>query len=862
MQTGKRIGPYEIVAMLGAGGMGEVYRARDAKLARDVAIKVLPPELAANAEALARFEREAKAVAALSHPNILAIHDFGRADDTAFAVMELLEGESLRERLEGGALAPRRAVEIGSQVARGLAAAHEKGIIHRDLKPDNIFLTRDGRVKILDFGLAKVGELQPANNGVTLTAPSDGATAAGAVLGTVGYMSPEQVRGLPADARSDIFSFGAVLYEMLSGRRAFQGESSVETMNAILKEDPPEIADSGRQIPPGLERIVRHCLEKRVEARFHSAHDLAFDLEALSQASASRVADDTSMAPTARKAPRRLVASVAGGILLAAVAVGSYVAGRRIERRTDAGAVVFQPLSYRQEPIFSARMLPDGKTILYSGAPLGNEPGIFSVRVGTPGAIAVEPADLHLLAVSRQGELAVLTHARYIAHSVFEGTLARMGLDGGAPREILERVREADWSPDGTELALIREVNGQDRLEMPAGKVLYTSGGYVSNPRVSPAGDRIAFFEHPYKWDDRGFVAVVDMAGNRKVLSEGYWGEEGLAWSRDGREVLFSAGTTYHNFKVYAANLAGTTREVLASAGGLTIHDVARDGRLLVTRDDILQRMPVLAPGASAERDLSWLDYSQPAALSPDGKVLLFGEESGSLGANYAMCLRGTDGSPVVRLGEGFAQDLSPDGKWALGIVPSSPPRLVIYPTGAGEARTLPRGPIANYSSARFFPDADRVLACGHEDGHAVRCYAQPVSGGEPRAVTPDGTSDALVSPDGASIIAKASSGGWWVYPVSGGSPRAVRGAASDDAVVAWSPDGRAVTVYRTTAVPAVIERLDLATGVRKPLRTLGPHELAGVLGIGPVTMAENGQAYAYGTSVMISHLFLAEGAR
>ncbi len=861
LSPGVRLGPYEIVARIGAGGMGEIFRARDTKLDREVAIKVLPSQLADDREALARFEREAKAVAALSHPNILAIHDFGRIDDTAFAVMELLEGETLRERLSSGAIAPRRAIEIAAQIAHGLAAAHEKGIVHRDLKPDNVFLTKDGRVKILDFGLAKVGGPLVAADGVTLTAPSDGATGAGVVLGTVGYMAPEQVRGLPADPRSDIFAFGAVLYEMLSGRRAFQRGSSVETMSAILKEEPPELADSGRQVPPGLERIVRHCLEKNPEARFHSAHDLAFDLEALSGVSVTS-ASSVAGAPAPQRLPWRAVAVAAAGALLALVAVASYVAGRRVERRATPAAVVFQPLSYRQEPIFSARLVPDGKTILYSAAPLGNVPGVFSVRVGVPGATSLGPPDLHLLAVSGQGELAVLTHARFVAHSVFEGTLARMGLDGGAPREILDRVREADWTPDAKELAVIREVDGRDRLELPAGKVLYTSGGYLSNPRCSPAGDRIAFFEHPFKWDDRGLVAVVDLAGRKTVLSQGYWGEEGLAWSKSGTEVLFSAGAAYNNFKVYAVDMAGHRREVLASAGGLTIQDVADDGRLLVTRDDILQRMTVLSPGAAAERDLSWLDYSQPTALSPDGRSLLFGEESGSLGDNYAVCMRQTDGSPVVRLGEGSAQDLSRDGKWALSIIQSSPPQLVIYPTGAGEVRRLSRGPIAGYYSARFFPDASRVLMCGHEEGHAVRCYVQAVSGGEPRAVTPEGTSEGIISPDGSTVLAKQSAGGWSLYPADGGTPRALPGATADDSIVRWSADGRSLVIYSASTVPARIERVDLETGARKQIRTLGPQELAGALGISPIVMTEDGQTYSYGTNMMISHLFLAEGAR
>ena len=861
LTAGHRLGPYEILGPLGAGGMGEVYRAKDTKLDRIVAIKVLPAHLAEDGEALARFEREAKAVAALSHPNILAIFDFGKIAGVAFAVTELLDGETLRERLAAGPLPVRKAADVGAQIARGLASAHEKGIVHRDLKPENVFLTSDGRVKILDFGLAKVGGAMLEDSGRTLTTPPEGATAAGVVLGTVGYMSPEQVRGLPADHRSDIFALGCVLFEMFSGVRAFKRDSGVETMNAILKEDPPDLSASGSQVPPAVERIIRRCLDKHPAERFQSARDLAFGLEALSSLSTSG-AGRLEQAQRSRRYPWRAIAASAAGLLLVLAAATSYSFGRRLERRARPGAVVFQPLTYRQEPIFSARMVPDGKTILYSAAPLGNTPGVFSIRVGVPGATVVGPPDLHLLAVSSQGELAVLTHARYLNHSLFEGTLARMSLDAGAPREILDRVREADWSPDGRELAVIREVEGTDRLEFPVSKVLYKAGGYLSNPRFSPAGDRIAFFEHPFKWDDRGLVAVVDLSGKKTVLSQGYWGEEGLAWSRSGSEVLFSAGTAYNNFKVYGVDLSGNRREVLSSAGGLTIQDVAESGRLLVTRDDILARMPVRAPGASAERDLSWLDYSSPSALSPDGRWLLFSEESGSLGVNYAVCLRQTDGSPVVRLGEGQAQDLTRDGKWALGVVPSTPPQLVIYPTGAGETRLLPRGAIAEYDSVRFFPDGKRVLPCGHEVGHAVRCYVQTISGGEPRPVTPEGTSDGLVSPDGKVVLVKQGVEGWRLFSVDGGTARTVPGATPQDEIVGWSASGASLLVFAASAVPAQIERLDLATGARRPLRTVGPQDLAGVLGIGPISVTENEQGYAYGTNMMISHLFLAEGAR
>jgi serine/threonine protein kinase len=856
LNPGARLGPYEILATLGAGGMGEVYRARDTKLGRDVAVKVLPERLASDADSLARFEREARAVAALNHPNILGIYDFGSHEATFFAVTELLEGETLRVKLEEGAISPRRALDYAGQIARGLAAAHEKGIVHRDLKPDNVFVTRDGRVKILDFGLAKT--LTPEDPENTRSPTVSAYTEPGTVMGTVGYMSPEQVKGRPVDHRSDIFSFGAVLFEMITGRRAFKRDTAAETMTAILREEPSDLADSGKNVAPGLDRVIGHCLEKDPELRFQSARDLAFDLEALSGISTSGSADARPAIERGKRPRRRQIAAVA---LLLAVGAAAFFLGRSSGSR-GRSELDFSQLTFRQEPIFNARFAPDGKTILYSAAKSGNTPALYSVRPGFPGATPLGVADAHILSVSSKGEVALLTHARFLRHDVFQGTLARMPLEGGAPREILEDVREADWSPDGADLAIIREVGGKDRLEYPAGKVLCETGGYFSNPRFSPDGGRIAFFEHPIKWDDRGLVAVVDLTGRKKVLSGGYWGEEGLAWSRKSREVLFSAGDAYNNFKIYAVDLSGRRREAVQSAGGVTIQDVASDGRWLVTRDDFLQSMMVRGPGETREQDLSWLEFSDPVAFTADGRRLLFSEESGSVGANYATCMRKTDGSPVVRLGEGFAADLSPDGKWALANVPTTPQRLVLYPTGAGQPRKLDRGALVSYDSARFFPDGGRVLACGHEEGHATRCYVQAVSGGAPRPVTPEGTTDGIVSPDATRVVVQTNTGTLQLFPVGGGAARPVHGTTPGDTAVGWGLDGASLYVFRPEEVPVAVERIDLASGNRTLIRRVGAEQLAGVLQIPSFAMTQDGAAYAYGSRIMRSQLFLVTGAK
>ena len=852
LAPGTRLGPYEIQSAIGAGGMGEVYRARDTRLGRDVAVKIVPASFAEDPGRLVRFEQEARAAAALSHPNILAVHDVGFHEGIHYIVSELLEGQTLRERLRDGPLPTRKAIDCAQQLARGLAAAHDKGIVHRDLKPENLFVTSDGQIKILDFGLAKLTRPEWIPEAQTVTGQI--ASAPGVVLGTIGYMAPEQVRGLAADARSDLFSVGAILYEMLSGRRAFHGDSSADTITAILQADPPELTDTNRHVPPALERILRHCLEKNPAERFQSARDLAFDLEMLSGVPAASGA-----APIARRpATRRLLVPALIGVALVISCAAAYVMGGRAAR---AEPPTFSRLTFRHGTIRAARFTPDGKTVIYAAAWEGKPVELYAVREGGAESRALGLGQAEILSIAKSGEMAVLLHARvheYPWESV--GTLARMSAEGGAPREMLENVSFADWAPDGQDLVVCRP--GPGSLEYPPGRKLYDPApGWVSHARFSPDGTRIAFLEHWEAGDD-GWVSVVDLSGKDTKLTSRFTTIEGLAWTPDGREIMFAASATGAGRSLYAVDLSGHLRVVARGAGSFWLYDVSSDGRLVASESAERMGIKALPAGAKEEVDLSWFDWSMVVDMSRDGKTIIFGESGEASSGRYGVFARNMDGSPAVRLADGIsAAQMSDDNKWLVVTSQDNPPRLQISPTGAGESRTLNLGKIVPVG-ARFLPDSRTLLILGAEPGHGRRLYLFDGQSGAIKPLTSEGIrSGGVVSPDGRYVLARQEAGKRWLYPISGGEPRPALGIEDGEVVDAWTA-GAPPLLVSSGRVPLALARVDPFSGERQPWKELVPSDRAGIMILGPLVASADGNAYAYSYYSMLSDLYLIEGLK
>jgi Tol biopolymer transport system component len=861
LRSGALLGPYEIVGAIATGGMGEVYRGWDPRLQRDVAIKLLPATYSRDPERLRRFELEARAAGQLAHPNLPAIYDIGTQQGSPYVVSEFLEGETLRQRMRRGkALAPRKATEIALQIARGLSAVKEMGLIHRDLKPENVFLTRDGQVKILDFGLAKL--VQPDARKAGMEPSIAALTQEGLIVGTAGYMSPEQVRGDSVDHRSDIFAFGLILYEMLTGTRAFWRNNKVETLHAILDEEPPDPLEVSKGCPPALARIVRHCLEKDPNQRFQSARDLALALDDLLTAmSSAAIAPRTRAVGLPRPhVPLSALRNPAVVVGLLAVGIGAGLVVARLAGRVAPPS--FRQLTFQRGIIWSARFAPDGQTVVFGGVWEGRPGEIFSTKPGVPEARSLGVPGSDLLAISRTGEMAVSLERTYRGVWVRTGTLAHAPLAGGQPRPLLEGVEWADWSPDGADLAVVRYLDGLDRLEFPVGDVLYSTAGWVGHPRVSPRGDQVAFFDHPVFTDDGGSLSVVDRKRKVRTLVRGLKSAQGLAWSPDGGEVWFAASDTGADRYLRAVSLGGKQRLLAVAPAELTLHDVARDGRVLFVRENWRAGIVALAPGETKVRDLSWLDYSLVRDISADGRTVLFTEGGRGGGAQYGVYLRNTDGSPAVRLGDGDAMALSPDSRWAITSPNETPRQLVLQPTGAGETRPITSDAI-NHLRAHWFPDGSRIAFAGNEPGRGVQLFVQDVSGGTPTPITPEGAGvEFAISPDGRYVAGLDAGQRIWIRPVQGGEPRVLADLAPGLVPIRWSADGGKLYVYRPTDVPGKIHAYDFKTRRTDLVREIEIPDPAGFVRFNGVFVSGDATAYACSYLQVLAELFEAQGIR
>ncbi len=828
LTTGTRIGPYDVGDLLGAGAMGEVYHARDSRLAREVAIKVLPAQFSADPDRLRRFDQEARAAGTLNHRNILAIHDLGSHEGMPYVVSELLRGKTLRERLKDGALPRRKALEIGRQIALGLAPAHARGVVHRDLKPENLFVTDDGTVKILDFGLAKL--MEPGATPKEGDSYAGTMTNAGLIMGTVGYMAPEHARGQAATAATDVFALGCVLYEMVTGERAFQRGSPVETLSAIMNEDPAPFSEKLRHDSPALVAVVLHCLEKEPGERFQSARDLAFALGVMGGEGA-RSSEAREAAATADVA--------------------------------DSGLVSFRRLTFRRGSSQRARFTPDGFAFLYGGAWEGQPVEPFWVQLGNAEGRSLGHPGTDIHAVSPAGDLALCLKRKYRTGFITTGTLARQPMGGGAPRQLLQNVDEADWSPDGTGLAIVRDANGRSRLEHPVGRVIYETTGWISHPRFSRDGKAIAFIHHEYQNNDGGSVMVVDLAGQSRMLSPDWGTIRGLAWSPDGQEIWFSAHREGAGRNLVSVDLAGHERYRLQVPGQLCIQDTFPDGRVLLTHSMERQVVLIQTPGESQPRDLSWMDWTLLRDISTDGQWVLLVESGEGGGAVGAILMRPTDGSAAVNLGEGNPLQFSPDGQWVLALAraPGYPGKLVLLPTGVGEPRSVETGGVT-VRYAQFVADGKSLIVAGTKnDDDSVRLWRVSIEGGEP---TPVGPSSLVrlpyyVSPDGRWIAAREGDKPTMLYPVEGGDPIAIPGLRPEDELQPWTMESSAVLVMSPGEMPALIHRIDLETGARTPFREIAPPDAAGVYSMRGFRFSPDGQTFGYTFSVQFDDLYLVD---
>jgi hypothetical protein len=864
---GDRLGAFEILAFVGAGGMGEVYRARDTRLDRTVAIKVFSSELASTTGRGAdRFRLEARAISRITHPNICTLYDLAEDPPSLFLVMEYVDGATLAERLESSPLPRALALSVAIQIADALDYAHRQGIVHRDLKPGNIMLTRE-RVKLLDFGLARLQERDEQRP--THATASARLTEIGSVVGTLPYMAPEQIEGRDVDARTDIFAFGVVLYEMISGRRPFAGDSRAALMAAIVATDPPPLSSVQPPTAASLQRLILRALAKDPDERWQTARDLATGLRWIAET-------DSNAATVAPDRLRLRDRTGRWGPLAATLVTIAVVAAMLSAFWPRPVVAEHRQVTYRKGAVSSARFTPDGQSFVYSASWEGQPYATFLGRSESPDVRDLQLPDARILSVSRAGDMAMLFGPQNLARAFGVRTLARVPMAGGARRELLTGVMDADWIPGSDTLAVIRDTGGGQpwTIEFPLGTPVHKARAAWSL-RVSPDGDRVAFFEGPLDVFDsapESMITVIDKSGHTSTVARNLSGL-GLAWAPSGHEIWFTAARPRQQStgpQLHAVSLAGVERTVYTSPDWLVLHDISADGRVLLARNSIRINVVCGRTGETSERELGWLVASFADGLSADGQTLVFwdGLSGRTAAGNGTIYRRGTDGSPAVALGEARTGGLlSPDGRWVLAERDGS---RVLLPTGAGATATLPRGEIVRAGGRAWLPDSKRIVFLGDTGDGKFKGYVQEIPSGLPHAFTGIGVAfgGPAAGRDESTVLGRVAEQ-WALLPIHGGDAQRVTALRAVDLPIQWSPDRRflyAIDGTKRPGLPTVdveIVRIDFATGTRVPWKTLAPADPVGVETLRPtVVMTPDAKSYCYSYMRRLGDLFTVDGLK
>ena len=873
LTPGSRVGSYELVAPLGAGGMGEVWRARDTRLGREVALKILPGELAEHHDRRRRFEQEARAASALNHPHIVTVYEIGSADGTSYIAMELVTGKTLRQLTQSGPLPARKLLGLGAQIASGLARAHAEGIVHRDLKPDNVMVTPDGVAKILDFGLAKLVRMPTTTAGGDSTTATV-ATEPGVLLGTYGYMSPEQAAGKTVDFRSDQFSFGSILYELATGQKAFRRDSAVDTLSAVLHEEPLPIAQLNEKIPAPVRWIVERCHAKDPKDRYASTEDLARELQSVREHLSDLSSTGAALSLEEPTAPSRRWLGAAG-VLAATLAV--LFLGLWLGRRDRTSAPRYRQLTQQSGAITTARFTPDGQSVVYATQWEGKRPELFETRLDHAESRPIGLPSAQVLSISRSGYLAIdllpphgmtLRSPNYSLTDRFAvlllGTLAQVPLAGGAPRELLENVADADWAPNGTDLAVARFVDGKNRLEYPIGRKLFESFGWIAFPRVSPDGNRIAFS------DQGSHLFLADRTGKVTPTGLSVWEH---AWSPVTGEILYvDTGRGATELRARAEN--GKTRLLARLAGTFTLYDVSSTGAVLMGQMTGGDEIYGSFPGESRDRRL--FDDASLEDVSAAGDLVTF--TRGGLDEQQSAYLGKVDGSAPKRLGAlgGYSGALlSPDGRFVAGesspdgliVLDTERSGLVLVPTGAGQAIRIPTKGIESPGPAGFSSDGKKIYLSGEEPGRGSRLFVQDLESGKRLPLSPESVRATVLSPDG-SVVVGFDGQGWSLYPTAGGPPLRVAGILAGEEPIQWTSDGSLLYVRGSDEVqsgPQVVARvyrLDPRSGHREPWKEIPPVSPSTGGGIGRIGFSADGKTCFYTHHRISAELYLVEGVK